>query len=67
LKVTNPLTQRPLSMAQLKAELGIVLGGGFETTAHAISWTLAVLATHPHVQVGGAVVGHPAACSDKRV
>jgi cytochrome P450 len=38
-------------MAQLKSELGIVLGAGFETTSHAISWTLGALATHPGVQV----------------
>jgi cytochrome P450 len=38
-------------MPQLKAELGIVLGAGFETTSHAITWTLASVATHPRVQV----------------
>jgi cytochrome P450 len=53
LKVRHPATGQPLDMAQLKSELGIVLGAGFETTSHAITWTLAALATHPGVQVGG--------------
>jgi hypothetical protein len=50
-RVKDPATQQPLTMPHMKAELGIVLGAGFETTSHAITWTLAALATHPSVQV----------------
>ena len=41
---------RPLSEARLQAEIGTFIMGGFETTAHTLSFTLAALATHPAVQ-----------------
>ncbi|KAF6256430.1 cytochrome P450 [Scenedesmus sp. NREL 46B-D3] len=50
LKVRDPATGQPLSFAQAKAEMGIMMGAGFETTSHALSWTMAALATHPEVQ-----------------
>ena len=46
----DPATGKPLNQGQLKAELGMVLGAGFETTSNAIAWTLGALATHPTVQ-----------------
>ena len=46
----DPATGKPLNQGQLKAELGMVLGAGFETTSNAIAWTLGALATHPAVQ-----------------
>jgi cytochrome P450 len=50
LKVKDPTTGNPLTPAQLKANLGIILAAGFETTSHAIAWTMGALATHPAVQ-----------------
>ncbi|WIA30909.1 hypothetical protein OEZ86_000961 [Tetradesmus obliquus] len=50
LKVRDPATGQPLSFAQAKAEMAIMMGAGFETTSHALSWTLAALAAHPDVQ-----------------
>ncbi|KAF6250905.1 cytochrome P450 [Scenedesmus sp. NREL 46B-D3] len=41
---------RPLSRNQLKTEVAAFMAAGFETTSHAITWTLAALAAHPHVQ-----------------
>ena len=46
----DPATGKPLNQNQLKAELGVVLGAGFETTSNAIAWTMGALATHPAVQ-----------------
>ena len=46
----DPATNKLLSQGQLRAELGIMLGAGFETTSNAIAWTLGALATHPAVQ-----------------
>lgn len=40
----------PISNHQLGAEVGLFWGAGFETTAHSISWTLLLIATHPHVE-----------------
>eukprot|EP00877_Chromochloris_zofingiensis_P015021 jgi/Chrzof1/9773/Cz04g15080.t1 len=47
---TNPDTGAPISNHQLGAEVGLFWGAGFETTAHSISWTLLLIATHPHVE-----------------
>ncbi|KAK9827287.1 hypothetical protein WJX81_000437 [Elliptochloris bilobata] len=41
---------RPLSDARLQAEIGTFIMGGFETTAHTLSFTLFALATYPAVQ-----------------
>jgi fatty acid synthase len=49
-KVKDPATGKPLNQGQLRAELGIMLGAGFETTSNAIAWTMGALATHPAVQ-----------------
>lgn len=40
----------PLSAAQLKAEIGVFILGGFATTAHALSYTLFSLAAKPALQ-----------------
>jgi cytochrome P450 len=48
--VKDPASGKPLNQGQLKAELGMVLGAGFETTSNAIAWTMGALATHPAVQ-----------------
>ena len=50
LQAIDPVTNKPLHPDQLKAEMAIVMAAGFETTSHAITWTLAALATHPEVQ-----------------
>ncbi|KAI8464971.1 MAG: cytochrome P450 [Monoraphidium minutum] len=50
LNVVDPATGLKLSDTQLKAELAIVFGAGFETTSHAISWALGALAAHPEAQ-----------------
>ncbi|GBF98675.1 cytochrome P450 [Raphidocelis subcapitata] len=50
LNAKDPVRGQPLDTAQLKAEIGIVFGAGFETTSHAISWTLGAVAAHPEVQ-----------------
>ncbi len=39
-----------LTPAQLKAEIGVFILGGFATTAHALSYTLFALAVKPAVQ-----------------
>lgn len=38
---------KPLERAQLLAELGLLFGAGFETTAHTICWALFCLVTNP--------------------
>ena len=45
-----PCAGQPLSDARLKAEIGTFIMGGFETTAHTLSFTLFALAANPHVQ-----------------
>lgn len=50
LKVIDPTTGRPLSLAKLKAEMSIMYVAGFETTSHAITWSLGLLAAHPRAQ-----------------
>jgi cytochrome P450 len=40
----------PLSRNQLKTEVAAFMAAGFETTSHAITWTLAALAAHPDIQ-----------------
>ncbi|KAF5834271.1 cytochrome P450, partial [Dunaliella salina] len=46
LNLTDPETGKKLTDRQLKAEVGILLIAGFETTAHSIAWTLMCLACH---------------------
>jgi hypothetical protein len=41
---------QPLSRNQLKTEVAAFMAAGFETTSHAITWTLAALAVHPDIQ-----------------
>lgn len=43
-------TGEPLDRHQIMAEIGIMWGAGFETTAHTICWTLFLLATHPEAE-----------------
>eukprot|EP00775_Hariotina_reticulata_P010115 gene10115-10272_t len=50
LAVEDPATGNPLTLNQLKAEISVFMAAGFETTSHAITWTLAALAVHPEVQ-----------------
>eukprot|EP00879_Flechtneria_rotunda_P005512 GHRR01005805.1.p1 GENE.GHRR01005805.1~~GHRR01005805.1.p1 ORF type:complete len:446 (+),score=181.55 GHRR01005805.1:1961-3298(+) len=50
LAVKDPATGRQLAKDQLKAEIATFMAAGFETTSHAITWTLAALAAHPDVQ-----------------
>ncbi|GBF98134.1 cytochrome P450 [Raphidocelis subcapitata] len=50
LKVVDPTTGGPLSLQKLKGELSIFYIAGFETTSHAITWTLGLLASHPSAQ-----------------
>jgi hypothetical protein len=38
---------KPLDRAQLRSELGLLFGAGFETTAHTIGWALFCLVTNP--------------------
>lgn len=49
-KTPCPRTGAPLSAAQLKAEIGVFILGGFATTAHALSYTLFSIAANPRVQ-----------------
>ncbi len=39
-----------LTDKQLQAEVGTFIMGGFETTAHTLSFTLFCIATNPHVE-----------------
>lgn len=39
-----------LDPVQVMAELGLLWGAGFETTAHTIAWTLALVSTHPDIE-----------------
>jgi cytochrome P450 len=48
--VRDPGTGCPLSVNQLKAEISVFMAAGFESTSHAITWTLTALAVHPEVQ-----------------
>jgi cytochrome P450 len=41
---------QPLNRSQLKTEVAAFMAAGFETTSHAITWTLAMLAAHQDVQ-----------------
>ncbi|WIA20759.1 hypothetical protein OEZ85_005126 [Tetradesmus obliquus] len=41
---------QPLNRNQLKTEVAAFMAAGFETTSHAITWSLALLAAHPKVQ-----------------
>lgn len=40
----------PLDRAQIMADIGIMWGAGFETTAHTICWALSLLSTHPEAE-----------------
>jgi hypothetical protein len=46
LSAIDPATGKPLDNHQLKAEVSIFLLAGFETTSHAITWSLALLVSH---------------------
>jgi cytochrome P450 len=50
MRVIDPKTNRPLSLQKVKEELSIFYIAGFETTSHAITWSLGLLASHPAVQ-----------------
>ena len=50
LKTPASCTGEPLSTAQLKAEIGVFILGGFATTAHALSYTLFSIAAQPCLQ-----------------
>ncbi|BDA51402.1 probable cytochrome P450 4V2 [Coccomyxa sp. Obi] len=50
LKVVDPQTGSQLSDAQLTAEIGTFLMGGFETTAHTLSFTVFCIANNLEVQ-----------------
>lgn len=45
--VTNPVTNKHLSLDELKAELALATLAGFETTSNGITWIMAMLLTHP--------------------
>ena len=57
LALRDPVTQAPLSLAQLKSELVIATLAGFETTSNALSWTLGSLAAHPQALEALVLVG----------
>ncbi len=40
----------PMTVTQLKSELGGLIFGGFETTSSALAWTFTLLAQHPDVE-----------------
>eukprot|EP00210_Caulerpa_lentillifera_P000343 g336.t1 len=44
-----PGTDDPLPFNLLRAELGLAIIGGFDTTSHQLSWIFALLATNPSV------------------
>ncbi|KAG2494403.1 hypothetical protein HYH03_007455 [Edaphochlamys debaryana] len=50
LGVVDPRSGKVLSGEQLKAETALFWIAGFETTAHAIGWTLMFISTHPQVE-----------------
>jgi pimeloyl-ACP methyl ester carboxylesterase len=50
LAMTDPGTGRPLDEERLAGELSIMYIAGFETTSHAIAWTLGLLACNPETQ-----------------
>lgn len=50
LTAINPDTGKPLDEFRLKSEIATFMGAGFETTSHAITYGLALLAAHPDVQ-----------------
>jgi cytochrome P450 len=43
LSAIDPATGQPLNDHQVKAEIGTFMAAGFETTSHAIGWTLTLL------------------------
>jgi len=45
----NPETGEPLERKYLRAELGIAVLAGMDTTGHQLSWALGLLASHPRV------------------
>ena len=48
--IDHDIAGKPLCDAQLKAEIGTMIMGGFETTAHTLAFTLFCIATHPEVE-----------------
>jgi cytochrome P450 len=49
LLITDPATNKPLTLDQLKAEMVLAALAGFETTSMGLTWTLGALACHPDV------------------
>jgi cytochrome P450 len=43
LSAIDPATGKPLDDTQIKAEVSTFMAAGFETTSHAITWTLTML------------------------
>lgn len=43
-------TGEPMTDEQLRAELGIIIGAGQETTSNALTWTFYLLSEHPEVE-----------------
>lgn len=43
LSAIDPATGKPLDDCQAKAEIATFMAAGFETTSHAITWTLTML------------------------
>ncbi|KAK9812852.1 hypothetical protein WJX72_004712 [[Myrmecia] bisecta] len=52
LRLRDPKTGAPLPDHKLAAEVGTFIMGGFETTAHTLSFTLFCIATNPAVKAG---------------
>ncbi|KAG2423034.1 hypothetical protein HXX76_015550 [Chlamydomonas incerta] len=48
--LTDPNTGKPLSARRLRSETALFWIAGFETTAHAIGWTLMFIAGNPQVE-----------------
>jgi len=47
--LTDPDTGGPIPYESLRGELAGTVIGGMDTTGHQLGWTLAMLASHPHI------------------
>jgi len=45
----DPETGAPIAYESLLGEVGGMIVGGMDTTGHQLGWTLAMLASHPHI------------------